>query len=785
MNITKSIALFVFCLFCYTQIFAQDKEMHKIEGKIFDANLLNPIEGANVKIKDYTIGCTSDSKGYFSLFTPSKDYVILEISCMGYQRVEKKVMFKDKQKAIINIFLLDSVFVSKAVDIVAPKNISFQNQTQRVNTIKAQEIAIAPVQSVNQIIDNSSGIISGNTTGIFSSKIIVTMRGMPANEQGRTLVVMDGMPLNKSDGGSVNWNALNKNNIESITVIKGPGPAKYGSGAMGGVIDIISKKPLEKFSGNINIEYGTYNTKSANMKISGVQTDQKRKRKFYWDINSSGRMSDGYINTPEVYRTIDDTIMIPSYLKEYGVGTKTAYEWGNNNVLELQVQFFNDKRGNGVQVFDDFGAYSRHQILTSILKYKGMFNFLKWQINIFDNSENYFRVYEYMNEGEYKLYEADALRNDRGTQIDMDYYRFKHHKISFGFSGKKGNVNGNDTYYTSTDIIHNAAKMDILAAYIQDDFSIIPNKLTINAGIRYDYARFYNASFSIDYPSYSIEFYKSFETANLSDKKWDALSPRLSICYNLTKNSRIMASAARGFRAPILDDMSRTGNRKGTFAVANPNLKPELINAFEIGGDVLINNKLFLSSSLFYSLGQDFMYYISTGDSVNMGYRLAPIITKRNIGDVTIKGIETEVKYEFTEKFSVFANYTFTDAKILNYKINNANVDSNLTGKYLTDIPQHKISGGIHLFNKIANVSLMAKYYGSAWINEYNSVDQEYFFTNKFPGYLIFNIRLEKIIFKKFTTSIQVENIFNKKYVDNQLQQNPGRMIYGSIGYKF
>lgn len=785
MKIGKSFLIAVLFLFCYIPLFGQDKEMFKIEGKIFDANTMIPIEGANVKVKDNTIGSVSDAKGFFSLFIPSKDNLILEISCMGYQRFEKKVSIKDKQKTIINIFLLDSVFISKAVEIIAPKNSSFQNQTQRVNTIKAQEIAIAPVQSVNQIIDNSSGIISGNTTGIFSSKIIVTMRGMPANEQGRTLVVLDGMPLNKSDGGSVNWNTLNKNNIESITVIKGPGPAKYGSGAMGGVIDIISKKPVEKFSGNVNLEYGTYNTKSANLKISGIQTNKKNTRKFYWDLSSNGRMSDGYINTPEVYRTIDDTIMIPSYLKEYGVGAKTAYDWGNNNILELQVQFFDDKRGNGVQVFDDFGAFSKHQTLTSILKYKGMFNFFKWQINIFNNSENYFRIYEYMNEGEYKLYEADALRNDLGSQIDMDYYRFKHHKISFGFSGKKGSVSGNDTYYTSTDIIHNAGKMDILAAYIQDDFSIIPDKLTLNAGIRYDYAKFYDARFSIDYPSYSIEFYKSFETANLSDKKWDALSPRLSICYNLTKNSRIMASAARGFRAPILDDMSRTGNRKGTFAVANPNLKPEFINAFEIGGDVLIKNKLFLSSSLFYSLGQDFMYYISTGDSVNMGYRLAPIITKRNIGDVSIKGIEAEVKYDFTSKLSVFANYTFTDAKILNYKTNNTRVDSNLTGKYLTDIPQHKISGGIHFFNKIANASLMVKYYGSAWINEYNSVENEYFFTDKFPGYLIFNVRIEKTLFKKFTTSIQVENVFDKKYVDSQLQQNPGRMIFFKIGITF
>ena len=103
------------------------------------------------------------------------------------------------------------------------------------------------------------------------------MRGLPANDQSRTLVMLDGVPLNKSDEGSVNWNMINKNNIEQINIIKGPGSAKHGSGAMGGVIELISKKPTKKLEGNVLVDYGTYNTLSSNIDLAGVKKFKKTK----------------------------------------------------------------------------------------------------------------------------------------------------------------------------------------------------------------------------------------------------------------------------------------------------------------------------------------------------------------------------------------------------------------------------------------------------------------------------------------------------------------------------
>jgi outer membrane receptor protein involved in Fe transport len=775
-------------LFCILWLFhtmglsAQHDASGDLAGRIKEIRTLQPVSGASVLVKELDKGTVSGEDGHFKIDGLAAGNYTIMISHIGYQRVEKKIEINPGESLRINIFLEDSVFSTAPVEIVASQINSVFNQGLRMSTIDAKEITSAPVQNISQIIDHTPGVLTNNTTGIYSSRVIVTMRGMPANDQGRTLVVMDGIPLNKADGGSVNWNIFNKDNVERITIVKGPGPAKYGSGAMGGVIEIETKKQTDRIAGSLNLEYGSYNTFTGELVLSGLEKVNQKEQQFFWGLNLLGRNSDGYVTTPEVYHTIEDTIMVPSFMEEYMLTFKTGYDFGKNHVVEGQILFFDDMRGNGVQVFDDFGAYSKHRTLNSVLKYSGFSGYMKWRMNIFNNSENYFRIYEYMREGEYKLYEADALRGDMGLQLDFDYFRLNDHKISFGIQAKSGKVKGSDTYYTSTDIISNAGKMDLLSFYAQDEISLMDRRLHVNAGVRYDYARFYDALFSIDFPSYSIAFYENFQTKDLPVKRWDAFSPRISVRYNASERSRLFLSYARGFRAPNLDDLCRTGSRQSTFAIANPDLKPELINAFEVGGDLQADKQLLLSMSVFYSIGKDFMYYTSTGDSVNMGYRLAPIITKSNIGEVGIRGFEAEMKYDFNESISCFGNYTFTHAKITDHKIYDVQIDSNLQGKYLTDIPQHKISGGIKWYHKIMNSSLLFRYYGPAWINEWNTIEPEYFAKDKFEGYSVFNIRLERTFFSRFTAALQIENIFDKKYVDNRLMQNPGRMIFIKVG---
>ena len=782
-KIFYGIAVFFLLQLSTLLVSAQNRNQGFVKGQILDSISMQPIPNANIAIKSTARGTVSDNNGNFEIRNLKDGKYTLVVSHISYRKLEQDFIVEQGKGIKLSIMLMDTVFSSKAIEIIAKKEENIVNQAQRMHRIEAEEIALAPMQSISEIIEYAPGLMTNNTIGVYSSKVVVSMRGMPSNDQGRTLVVMDGMPLNKAESGSVNWHLFNKKNVESINIIKGPGPAKYGSGAMGGVIEIISKKPKDRLEGNLDLSYGTYNSFNSDIQLSGLEKRKDSLHRFYWNAAANFKRSDGYIVTPEIFHTIEDSILVPSYLREYSFRVKAGYEWGKKHALEVQSQFFDDMRGNGVQLFDNYGAFSKHKTFSNLLKYKQKLSLLQWQIICFSNLEHYFRIYEYMNEGTYKLYEADAQRKDMGIQLDFDYQKWEKHKISFGLNGKFGAVDGSDIYYTSTDIISNAANMDIFAAYVQDEFQLWNNRLFVNLGLRYDYARFYNAHFSIEYPSYSIAFYEEYAFDDISPKKWDALSPRFSIRYVSPKENRIFFSYAKGFRAPILDDMSRTGSRRGTFAVANPNLQPENIHAFELGGDVQIVKNLLFNLSFFHSIGEDFMYYTSTGDTVNMFFRRAPIITKSNIGKVHISGFEVESKYHFKDNISVFANYSYTSAKIIEHLILNEAVDSNLTGNYLTDIPMHKVSAGFSWRNKIVNTSIMLKYYGETWINEWNNVDNEYFFSDKFEDYLVLNLRVEKTFKERFTTAFLIVNLFDKKYINSKLQQSPGRLLMIQLGF--
>jgi len=761
---------------------SQEKPTGSIIGNVIDFETNQALLNANIFLVNQKIGTTSDKNGKFQLKNvPSGNYII-NISFLGYQTYQKKIELKSSQTINLNVALNLSSITSKEVQIIAEKEAL--QQSTRINLITAKNIELAPVQSITEMIDYSPGVNMSNAFGIFSSKAVVTLRGLPSNDQSRTLVMLDGIPLNKSDEGSVNWNMINKNNIENIKITKGPGPAKYGSGAMGGVIELTSKKPSKKLEGSILLDYGTYNTMSTNITLSGMICDTSN-HQFYWGLNGFGRKSDGYITEPEQYQIAADSILTPVFLKEINTSAKLGYNYKHIHNVEVQFSYFDDVRGNGVKVFENYGAFSTHRTNNGIFKYSGTLSNLKWNLNLFDISENYIRMYEYMKEGEYQLYEANSTREDLGGDFNLSSNKFKYHEISAGLNYKQGNVDGSDTYYTSTDIIRNAGKMNTYSVYLQDEMNLLNNKLQINAGIRYDIAKFKNGLFTIDYPSYSIEFYENFETLAMPTKQWDALCPRLSIQYKFSPTNRIYASAAKGFRAPALDDMCRTGKKKGGFKVANPDLNPELITSYELGGDINLTNNLSANISVYYSIGRDFMYYVSTGDTVNMGYTLSPILKKQNIGKVDIYGTELELKYELTDSISVFVNYAYTNAQIKEHQITNSKVDSSLVGKYLTDIPNHKASAGITWKNRILNTSLLFKYVGKSWINDMNTVDELYLKSDKYPDYFTMNIRFDRKLFKNLSANLSIENIFNKTYITSDAQQNPGRFIIGGVKFVF
>ena len=95
---------------------------------------------------------------------------------------------------------------------------SMLNTPVRVNLISPRQLGNIPVQNIDEALKYAPGINYNRPFGIFSTKANVMMRGLSGKEQGRVLVLLDGVPLNKSDGGTVDWNLVDVNSVKKIEI---------------------------------------------------------------------------------------------------------------------------------------------------------------------------------------------------------------------------------------------------------------------------------------------------------------------------------------------------------------------------------------------------------------------------------------------------------------------------------------------------------------------------------------------------------------------------------------
>ncbi|NTV84893.1 MAG: TonB-dependent receptor plug domain-containing protein, partial [Bacteroidales bacterium] len=205
----------------------------------------------------------------------------------------------------------------------------------RINIVNTYQVKALPVQYTDEYLQYLPGVNVSRPFGIFSSKSTVTMRGLDGKEQGRVLVLVDGVPVNKADGGSVNWNLITTGEIARIEVVKGPGSSIYGGNAMGGSVNVLTRKPQKRLSGTAGLQYGSYNTYGGKLALSGRANDSLH-HGFYWDLNGRYLQSDGYITQSEADQAANPYI-VKSNMKEWCGGAKLGYDFKRNNYLEVNV----------------------------------------------------------------------------------------------------------------------------------------------------------------------------------------------------------------------------------------------------------------------------------------------------------------------------------------------------------------------------------------------------------------------------------------------------------------
>lgn len=228
-----------------------------IQGRVIDKNTGDGIAGANVVVVGTVLGAATDENGNFIIENVPAGNVTINVSVIGYEKVSTNVSVADGQKVTTNVQLTSEVL--KMSEVVVSGNIAQNRETPVAFTNISEDHIKAnfTVQDVPHLFANTPGVyvMSDGGSGMGDSKVMI--RGF---DEQRIAVMINNVPVNDPESKKVywsNWGSLPAAS-QSIQVQRGVGSSMYGSGALGGSINVITKDAPADKSLTVNLSTGQY-----------------------------------------------------------------------------------------------------------------------------------------------------------------------------------------------------------------------------------------------------------------------------------------------------------------------------------------------------------------------------------------------------------------------------------------------------------------------------------------------------------------------------------------------
>lgn len=517
----------------------------QITGTISDSSG-KPLPGATIAVKEIpTLGAIADADGRYEMQLPDKKTYTLYISFVGYDPVIEKVA--DLQSRNLDFRLKESSTAVEQVVVTATRTPKLLKDVPIVTrVISNADIKQSDATHIGDLLQSELPGIEFSYS--MNQQVSLNMSGFGGNS---VLFLVDGERMAGETLDNVDYSRLNMDNVERIEIVKGAVSSLYGSNAIGGVVNIISKESQEPWSVNLNGRYGAHNEQRYG---GSVGFNQGR-------FNSMTNVQYTSIDAIDLSKGTDNAD-IGDYSTIYGASTL--------NIKERLVITAAD----GLKFTARAGYFFRERDASESLKdrYRSFSGGLKgnYIITEADNLELSYAFDQY-DKSDYLVPSSRDVRDYSNVQhtvrslynhtfankhiltIGGDYMR--DYLMSYQFSD-----NGSHTQHTAD-------------AFAQFDWN--PHrKFNLIAGLRFDW----------------------FSEANLSH-----LSPILGIMYKV-ENCSLRASYAGGFRAPTLKEMYMDFYMGNIFMIyGNPELKPETSHNFSLSAEYMKGRHSFTVTG-FYNL---------------------------------------------------------------------------------------------------------------------------------------------------------------------------------------
>jgi len=594
-----------------------------LTGRVVCAKTGEPLPGVNIILLGTVLGTTTDLQGRFYLSGIPPGIYSVKVSMMGYKsKTVHKVRIIPGEVTSLDFKLEETVIQAPAVVVTATKRRqSFQDSPNSVTVITSREIE----QKNTFTLDN----VLRYTPGVNIAAGQVNIRGSTGYSRGagsRVLLLIDGCPAITGDAGTINWDALPITEIKRVEVVKGAGSALYGSNALGGVINVITKEPSEVPETRMRLTYGVYDKPiypewgrwigDRWLTYEGIDISHSRKIENLGLLLSVGRKrSSGYRQNGHFLRwnaltKLSYRFSPQSRLTLYCSGASEDHGevimWRVKNGQPFPMEVPRESIGDEVLSQKLNAHLTFDRILSRKLAYtiKPYYYHTYWK-NDFHDNRDYSKTH--------KL----------GCEVRVLYLPTQGHSLTAGVEG---------VYHRVKSKIFGHHRTYDLAWYAQDEIRV-SSPLAFTLGVRYDYHR--------------VDDLFSEEQ----------LSPKVGLVHRPSSSTSLRASVGRGFRAASVAEIFTNTLVSGFRVVPNLNIRAESAWSYEVGWNQVLGSYLWMDMALF---NNDYWNMIDPEVVSADTLRLANLIRAR------IRGFEIELRGNWWDRRLVGnLGYTYIDAKDL------------------------------------------------------------------------------------------------------------------------
>ncbi len=619
--------IFIFTGLIYAQTYS-------IKGVVTDSSG-NPLTGVNVLLVGTKFGTATNTAGYFELKNLAPGNYSIRFSMIGYERLILRNVTISNQSIERTIVLQEKILQSEQVIVTAGKH------EQKIGDLPVSASIVEPDFIEKKAFTNLEHVLR-YAPGINMTEGQISIRGSSGYSRGagtRALVAIDGIPYYTGDTGETIWEVFPLHTIERIEIIKGASSSLYGSSAIGGVINVITK-PIQKSPVTfIKSHFGFYDKPSHEE----------------WDWSDNLRTFNGL------------TVAHSNRIGNIGFGASfTRYEdlsYKQNNASKKYIGFLKSTID-----FDD--ASSITFLANSFNKRGGSFLYWKNSRNALvppDNDQGEtISTNRYMAGLLFKRFILDGTL----LNVKASYYRNNWSDKSEVQNNSTSNLYRGEIQTTS-EIFSNA----ILVSGIEGSTANVKSNIFGNPGY-FGFGVYSQLDYSFNLPV-TLTFGIRYDLVKIDTlESSGAVSPKLGLNIKLFDELRFRASIGTGFRAPSLAETFTSTSTSGITVKPNPHLKPEKNFSLEAG--LFYNPVQSISFDLAF-FRNEYFDFIEPGIDPTDG-----LVIFDNVTRARILGFEFNTKiFLFDEDLTLSANYTYLWARDINER------------KFLKYRPRHLAVTGI------------------------------------------------------------------------------------------